>query len=148
MIEWYSDWPKLLRANNLTLFVSSSIISIVIVIPLNTEFTQLSFFNSLKLNGHPFFNTSFEFSPSSSIIALEWDKSVIAKSLSLNVFWIVSIKSFFFDVKSQFLGPHHKILVSLLLLTFCASSIKLRPSILISFIEEEEFLNWTIWTIN
>ena len=24
--------------------------------PLNTEFTQLFFFNSLKLNGHPFFN--------------------------------------------------------------------------------------------
>ena len=82
--EWYKDSPKLLRANNLTLFVSSSIISIVIVMPLNTEFTQLSFFNSLKLNGHPFFNTSFEFSPSNSIIALEWDKSVIAKSVCLN----------------------------------------------------------------
>ena len=52
--------------------------------PLNTEFTQLFFFNSLKLNGHPFFNISFELSPSNSIIALEWDRSVIAKSVSFS----------------------------------------------------------------
>ena len=45
------------------MFGLSSIISIVIAMPLNTELTQLSFFNSLKLNGQPFFNISFEFFP-------------------------------------------------------------------------------------
>ena len=36
----------------------------------------------LKLNGHPFFKTSFTSWPSISIIAFEWEKSVTAKSVS------------------------------------------------------------------
>ena len=70
-MEWYNDSPKLLSANNLILSGLSLSISIVIVIPLNKELIQTSFFISLKLNGHPFFNSSFEFLPSISIIVLE-----------------------------------------------------------------------------
>ena len=83
-------------------------------IPLKTEFTQLFFFNSLKLKGHPFFNISREFLPSISIIALECERSVTAKSLSFNLLGKIFNKSFFVETKSQFFGPHHKILVSLL----------------------------------
>ena len=92
--------------------------SIVTDIPLNTEFKQLFFFNSLKLNGHPFFNISFALLPSNSIIVLECDKFVTAKSVSLN-FWSTSAfkRLFFVEIKSQLLGPFHKIRVSLLLLT-------------------------------
>ena len=57
----------------------------VSVIPWKIEFAQLFLFNSLKLKGHPFFNTSFEYFPSISIIALEYDKSVTAKSVSLKI---------------------------------------------------------------
>ena len=56
--------------------------STVNAIPLKEELIELFFFKILKLKGHPFFKTSFAFCPSSSIIAFEWDKSVIAKSVS------------------------------------------------------------------
>ena len=82
--------------------------SIVIVTPLNTEFIQIFFSISLKLNGHPFFNTSIEFLPSNSITALECDKSVTAKSLSLKSFLIFFKISFFFETNNQLLGPAHK----------------------------------------
>ena len=72
----------------------------------------------LKLKGHPFFKTSIASSPSNSIIALEWDKSVIAKSVSLNFSRTIFSKSFLLDIKNQFFGPFHKILVSLLFVTF------------------------------
>ena len=58
--------------------------SIVIVMPLKTEFTQLFFCKLSKSNGHPFFNISFAFLPTNSITVLEWDKSVTAKSVSSN----------------------------------------------------------------
>ena len=83
VIEWYKDSPKLLRVNNLIVYGLSLIISIVKEIPLNIEFIELFFSNILKLKGHPFFNTSLASFPSNWIIALEWDKSVIAKSVSL-----------------------------------------------------------------
>ena len=85
VIEWYKDSPKLLRVNNLTLSGLLSSISAVNAMPLYVEFIELFFSRILKLNGHPFFKTSIASSPSISIIALEWDKSVTAKSVSLNV---------------------------------------------------------------
>ena len=92
--------------------------STVTDIPLNIELKQLFFLNSLKLNGHPFFNISFALAPSNSIIALDWDRSVTAKSVSLNFFSnSFFTKLFFCETKSQFFGPFHKIRVSLLLLT-------------------------------
>ena len=56
--------------------------SIVIVILLNMEFIELPLVNSLKLKGQPFFNISCKLYPSIWIIALEWERSVIAKSLN------------------------------------------------------------------
>ena len=87
-------------------------------------------------------------SPSISIIALEWDKSVTAKSVSLNASRTLFNKSFLVDIKNQFFGPFHKILVSLLFTTLKGSSFKFKPSIPILSKEIEEFLYWTIWTIN
>ena len=69
--------------NNLIFSGLSSIQSIVKAIPLNVEFIDLFLFKILKLNGHPFFKISLELIPSISIIALECDKSVTAKSVSL-----------------------------------------------------------------
>ena len=40
-------------------------------IPLNVELIDKFFFSSLKLNGHPFFKTSFRLSPSILIIDRE-----------------------------------------------------------------------------
>ena len=71
VIEWYKDSPKLLKANNLTLSGLFSSISTVNAIPLYKEFTELFFSKILKLNGHPFFKTSFTSFPSISMIALE-----------------------------------------------------------------------------
>ena len=50
----------------------------------NVELIELFFSKILKLKGHPFFKTSFASFPSISIIAFECDKSVTAKSVSLN----------------------------------------------------------------
>ena len=111
VIEWYKDSPKLLRANNLILSGLLSSISTVNAMPLYVEFIELFLSKVLKLNGHPFFKTSFASCPSSSMIAREWDKSVTAKSVSLKTSIIFLSKSFFVDTKSQFFGPFHKILV-------------------------------------
>ena len=96
VIEWYKDSPKLRRVNSLALSGLSLIISIVNAIPLYVEFIELFFSKTLKLKGHPFFKTSFTLWPSISIIALEWDKSVTAKSVSLKICEILLSKSFFF----------------------------------------------------
>ena len=95
VIEWYKDSPKLLNANSLILSGLSSIISTVNAIPLYVEFIELFFSKILKLYGHPFFKTSLTSCPSTSIIALEWDKSVKAKSVSLRTLEIFLSKSFF-----------------------------------------------------
>ena len=104
--------------------------------------------NLLKLKGHPFFKTSIVLFPSISIIALEWDKSVTAKSVSLNLSTTFLIKSFFVETKSQFFGPFHIILVFSLNTTAKGSFFNFKPSISIPSNETEEFLYWTIWTIN
>ena len=53
--------------------------------------------NILKLNGQPFFKTSLTLGPSISIIALECERSVTAKSLSLKFFKISLKNSFLLD---------------------------------------------------
>ena len=102
--------------------------------PLYVEFIELFLCKILKLKGHPFFKTSLTSGPSSSIIALEWDKSVTAKSDSLKTSEIFLSKFFFVDTKSQFFGPFHKILVSLLLTTVNGSFFNFKLSILILII--------------
>ena len=116
--------------------------------PLYVEFIELFFSKILKLNGHPFFITSLASAPSSWIIAREWDKSVIAKSVSLKTSKIFLSKSFFVDTKSQFFGPLHKTLVSLLLTTLSGSFFNFKLSISILSNVTEELLYWNIWTIS
>ena len=108
--------------------------------PLYVEFIELFFSKILKSKGHPFFKTSLASCPSISIIAREWDKSVTAKSVSLNASEIFLSKSFFVDTKSQFFGPLHKILVSLLLTTLRGSFFNFKPSISMLSNEIDEFL--------
>ena len=54
------------------------------------EFEQSPSFKSFIFNGDPFFITSLTKLPSISIIVLECERSVIAKSLSLKSFLNVS----------------------------------------------------------
>ena len=63
--------PKLLSENNLILLGLLSSISTVNAMPLYVEFIELFLSRVLKLNGHPFFKTSFASCPSNSIIARE-----------------------------------------------------------------------------
>ena len=96
------------------------------------------------MNGHPFFKTSIVSFPSISIIALECDKSVTAKSVSLKLSKIFLSKSFFVETKSQFFGPFHIILVLSLYDTVRVSFFNFKPSISILSNETKEFLYWTI----
>ena len=100
--------------------------SIVTAIPLKIEFTTSFLFISLKLIGQPFFKTSFAFLPDSSMIAFEWDKSVIANSSLERFFAISSDKLIVADNASQLFGPIHKILTSLFSDTLSLSG-KFRP---------------------
>ena len=52
-------WNNILNEKILILSGLLLNISIVIDMPLKVEFKQVLLFNSLKLNGHPFFKTSF-----------------------------------------------------------------------------------------
>ena len=108
--------------------------SITIVIPWNTVPAHWLIPNSLKFIGLPFLSTSFAWSPWICITALEWDMSVIAKSVSLRLFWTVSFAFSLLDKINQVLGALHKILVSLFdfTLELCVGISK--PSIFISLI--------------
>ena len=68
---------------------SLEIKSNTIEIPWNTVPAHLLTSKSLKFRGLPFFNTSFALMPLIFNTALEWDISVIAKSVS---FVVVGVK--------------------------------------------------------
>ena len=89
--------------------------SIKIFIPLYVVLAELftEKWLSLKFKGDPFFRTPKVFSPWIWIAALEWDKSVTPKSLSLKTDIILSFK-WLLEMQIHVSGPDHKILVSLL----------------------------------
>ena len=122
------------------MYGSSEIKSTTMVIPWNTVPAQLLTENSLKFIGLPFFNTSFAWKPLIWITALEWEISVIAKSISLQLFFTISLILFLLDKINQVLGALQRILVSLSAVTLEFFLEISKPSILISSVLILDFL--------
>ena len=81
--------------------------------------------------------------PSNSIIALECEIFVIAKSNWLNCFFSFSIKFKLDEKTTQLSGPNHNILVFKFEFDFNGDG-RFKPSTLIFEILKSEFLNLTI----